>query len=444
MYPYIPNNKIDEEKMLQKMSIKNVSELFDEIPDNLRMSKNLNLEASKSELEIRRKLANLASKNNTITDKVCFLGAGAYDHYIPSVVNHLSSRSEYYTSYTPYQAEIAQATLRIIFEYQSYISDLTGLSVSNASHYDGSTAVAEGALMGIASVRNSDTVLVSDALNPQYIEVTKTYCKNRDIKVVMIKSKNGKLDIADFKEKLAENSKKIGAIVLQSPNFYGIIEDVEEVSNLTHETKAKLVLAVDPISLTLLKKPSEMGVDIAVGEAQSLGLSLNLGGAYLGFMACVDELARKMPGRIVGESVDSRGNRAFVLTLQAREQHIRRFKATSNICSNQGLMALRASIYMSTMGKKGMVEVAQQCSAKAHYLAEKLVSTGKASLYSDGDFFKEFAIRFERPASIVLEKLSQAGILGGYKIGENELLIAVTEKRTKSEMDKYVEIVEGL
>lgn len=444
MYPYIPNNKYDEEKMLQDIGLQTIDDLFEEIPKSLRLNRNLELEHSKSELEIRKELSTLASKNKSISDRVCFLGAGAYDHYIPSVVNHLSSRSEYYTSYTPYQAEIAQATLRVIFEYQSYISDLTGLSVSNASHYDGATAFAEAALMGIASVRNSDVVLVSSMTNPQYIEVLNTYCRNRKIQVVEIATKNGKVDIEDLKSKIEQYDKKLGSVLVQSPNYYGIIEDVEEIAELAHTTKSKVVLAVDPISLAILKKPSELGVDIAVGEAQALGLSLSLGGPYLGFMACADDLARKMPGRIVGESVDSRGNRAFVLTLQAREQHIRRYKATSNICSNQGLMVLRACIYMSTMGKNGIVEVAQQCVAKAHYLADKLLKTGKCELVYDEEFFKEFAIKFNKPVSEVLTKLDEAEIDGGYAIEENVLLIAVTEKRSKQELDKYVEIVEGL
>lgn len=442
MNRYIPNSVSNREQMLKTLNLKSIDELFTEIPEHLKVDA-LQLESSKSELEILQEITKKSAQNRSVEDKVCFLGAGAYDHYIPSIVNHLSSRGEFYTSYTPYQAEISQGTLRAIFEYQSYISKITGLSVSNASLYDGATAVAEAGLMAISAVKKSDTLLVSCALNPDVMAVLKTYCQNKEIKIVEISQKDGKTDVENLQNTL-ESTSNVAAVIIQSPNYYGVIEEVSDISELTHQKKAKCVLYADPLSFGILKSPAECGVDIAVGDAQAFGLDLNFGGPYLGYMCTTEDLARKMPGRIAGETVDADGNRCYVLTLQAREQHIRRYKATSNICSNQSLMALRATIYLSVMGKAGYREVAQRCYNNAHYMASELLKTSKCKLHSSGDFFKEFTVQFnveQVDMDRLMEKFKEHSILPGIRLSDNRLIIAVTEKRTKEQIDAFVSIV---
>ena len=445
MHRYIPNTEEQKMEMLKDINCQSISDLFSDIPENLRLGRDLKLEESKSETEVKKLLTELGNKNKSLDDLVCFLGAGAYDHFIPTTIKHLASRSEFFTAYTPYQPEISQGTLRVIFEYQSLICNLTGMDASNASMYDGQTATVEAALMAIASSKKADTILVSKGLNPQARAVLKTYSDQKEIKVVEIELKNGATDLEDLKSKL---NSEVAGVIIQNPNFLGVIEDVKTTADIAHENKSLLIDYVDPISLSVLEAPGNLGVDIVVGEGQALGNGINFGGPYLGFLATTDKLVRKIPGRLVGQTVDADGKRAFVLTLQAREQHIRRFKATSNICSNQGLNVLMASIYMVTMGKEGLKEVALSSMSKAHYAYEKLIATGKYSPVFEGQsFFKEFAVKGTEKVEDVNKKLLENGYLGGYDLSkdygfENSVLIAVTERRTKEEIDRFVKLME--
>ena len=443
MHRYIPNTNGDAAEMMDVIGVKSMDELFRDIPDNLVLPEALKLEPGISELEIEQKMKELGGNNRSVDDLVCFLGAGAYDHYIPSVVKHLAMRSEFYTAYTPYQPEISQGTLQVIFEYQTMISNLTGMDVSNASLYDGATACAEAAIMAAENTRR-DTILVSETVNPETRLVLKNYMHFRDINLVEVPMADGATDSERLKALMDGNT---AAVITQSPNFLGIIEDLTEIEKIAHGNKSLLISSVDPISLAILKKPAEYGVDIVVGDAQALGNRLNYGGPYIGFMATTKKLMRKMPGRIVGQSLDVDGRRAFVLTLQAREQHIRRYKATSNICSNQNLNALMASIYMVTMGKKGLREVALQCTEKAHYAADKLTATGKYKLAFNQPFFKEFAVIGQKDADSVNKELLANNILGGYNLNreygiEKGILVCVTEKRTKQEIDQLAALME--
>lgn len=447
MFPYIPNTTDDERKMLDSLGLDSIEDLFKDIPDEVRLKRELNIGKPMSEEEIRKYVGALSRKNRGTDELVCFLGAGAYDHYIPSVVDHVISRSEFYTAYTPYQAEISQGTLQVIFEYQTLISNLTGMDVANASMYDGASALAEAAIMAVAQARKNK-VIVSKTVHPESIAVLKTYAKSQDIEVVEIDEKEGTTDLEALKNEVTDDT---AAVIVQNPNFFGIIEDVEEVEKITHsKKKAMLIMSVDPISLGILKSPGELGADIVVGEGQPLGNSLSYGGPYLGFMAASQKLMRKMPGRIVGQTVDREGKRAFVLTLQAREQHIRREKATSNICSNQGLNALAAAVYLSTLGKQGIKEVAYQCVQKSHYALKEITKLGKYKATFNKPFFKEFAVSSEINSETVNKKLIYNGILGGYDLSKdysqykNSLLYCVTEKRTKNEIDDLVKVLEGI
>jgi len=443
MHRYIPNTDADAEAMLDVIGIETLDELFQTIPDNLILKRDLRLNPGMSELEIERKMKELGKKNRTTDDLVCFLGAGAYDHYIPSIIKHLAKRSEFYTAYTPYQPEISQGTLQAIFEYQTMICGLTGMDVSNASLYDGATACAEAAIMAVDSTRRN-TILVSETVHPETRQVLKSYMHSRDIKMVEIPMADGVTDPEMLKKLIDADS---AAVIVQNPNFFGIVEDFTEIEEITHGNKSLLVSSVDPISLAILKKPAEYGADIAVGDAQVLGNNLNYGGPYIGFMAVTSKLMRRMPGRMVGQSVDVDGRRAFVLTLQAREQHIRRYKATSNICSNQSLNALIAAIYMVTMGKRGLREVALQVTEKAYYAARRITAGGKYKLAFDQPFFREFALIGPKDADLVNKELLKSNILGGYNLNkeygiENGVLLCVTEKRTKQEIDRLAELME--
>ncbi|MGO1368300.1 MAG: aminomethyl-transferring glycine dehydrogenase subunit GcvPA [Senegalia sp. (in: firmicutes)] len=447
MHRYIPSTKEDRKEMLEEIGANSIDDLFKDIPNSLRLDRDLKIEDSLSELEIKNKLKKLGDKNQTIDELTCFLGAGMYDHYIPSVIGHLATRGEFLTSYTPYQAEISQGTLRVIFEYQTLISNLTGMDVSNASMYDGPTACAEAALVA-TDVTRKKKIIISKTVHPEVRKVVETYMKFRDIDIVEVDMKDGVTDAEKLKE-IADDS--TAGVIVQNPNFFGIIENLKEIEEITHKTKkAKLITYVDPISLAILKSPGEIGADIVVGEGQSLGNKLNFGGPTLGFLAVKDKLARKIPGRIVGETVDEDDNRAFVLTLQAREQHIRRFKATSNICSNQGLNALMSTIYLVTMGKQGLKEVATQSLQKAHYAFDEITKSGKFKPVFDKPFFKEFAVQSDMDVEEVNSKLLENKILGGYNLTKdykdinNSLLFAVTEKRTKEEIDKLVSTLEVL
>ena len=443
MHRYIPNTDADVKAMMDVIGIESVDELFQSIPDDLILKRPLRLNSGMSELEIERKMKELGKMNRTTDDLVCFLGAGAYDHYIPSIIKHLAKRSEFYTAYTPYQPEISQGTLQAIFEYQTMICGLTGMDVSNASLYDGATACAEAAIMAVDSTRRN-TVLVSETVHPETRQVLKSYMHSREIKMEEIPMADGVTDPEMLKKLIDAGS---AAVIVQNPNFFGIVEDFTEIEKITHGNGSLLVSYVDPISLAILKKPAEYGADIAVGDAQVLGNNLNYGGPYIGFMAVTSKLMRRMPGRMVGQSVDVDGRRAFVLTLQAREQHIRRYKATSNICSNQSLNALIAAIYMVTMGKKGLREVALQVTEKAYYAERRITAGGKYKLAFDQPFFREFALIGPKDADVVNRELLKNNILGGYNLKkeygiENGVLLCVTEKRTKQEIDRLADLME--
>lgn len=446
MYPYLPNTQEDIKEMLEKIGFQHTDELFKHVPENVMLKRELDLPPAKSEIEVRGIMKNLAMKNTSIDDLVCFLGAGAYDHYIPAVIKPLVTRSEFYTSYTPYQPEISQGTLQSVFEYQSMMCSLTGMDVSNVSMYDGATSAAEAAILASVQTKRK-RILVSKTLNPEYQKVLATYLEFRGVSMDYIEDQDGVTHLEDLKEKLRDD---VAGVVLQYPNFYGIIEEVSVMEELIHDNKSLLIMSVDPISLGLLKSPGELKADLVVGEGQALGQNLNYGGPVLGFLAASKKLMRKMPGRIVGQTEDRDGKRAFVLTLQAREQHIRRAKATSNICSDQTLNSITAAIYMATMGKQGMKDVAVQSFKKAHYTYEKLTLSGKYKPLFEGPFFKEFAIRCPKPVDEINAKLREQGILGGFdlkKIKEDYdqvMLIAVTENRTLDEIDRFVKIMEEI
>lgn len=444
MHRYIPNTEADKRYMLDTIGVSTIDDLFKDIPKELRLNRELSLNKALSEAELSKSITHMADSNRSTSDLVCFLGAGAYDHYIPSLVNHLAMRSEFYTAYTPYQPEISQGTLQVIFEYQTMMTNLTGMDVSNASMYDGPTATVEAAMMALTNTKRK-SIIVSKTVHPEVRKVLHTYMKFRDVQIIEIDMSDGVTDLEKLKSMV---SKETAGVIIQNPNFFGNIEDLTEVEKIVHENKAKLITYVDPISLGILKTPGELGADIAVGEAQCFGNSLNFGGPYLGFLTTTKKLARKMPGRVVGQSLDADNKRAFVLTLQAREQHIRRYKATSNICSNQGLNALIAAIYLVTMGKKGLKEVASNCAYKSHYAFKQLTKRGKFKPMFNKPFFKEFAITSEFDNGMVNKSLLKSGILGGYKLSKdypelkNGLLFCVTEKRTKEEIDELVRVME--
>ncbi|CAK7003270.1 glycine dehydrogenase (aminomethyl-transferring) [Tissierella sp. P1] len=447
MFPYIPTTHEDEQEMLKSIGLNSLDDLFNDIPKDLQLNRELNLPNAKSELEVRSYLTELANKNCSTSKMACFLGAGAYDHYIPSIINHIISRSEFYTSYTPYQPEISQGTLQYIFEFQTLICNLTGMDVANASLYDGGTAITEAALMAAASARK-DEIIISKTVRPESIQVLKTYAHVQGLKVIEVDMKDGVTDLEELDKLVTDNT---AAVIVQSPNFFGIIEDLKATGEITHKAKkASFIASVDPISLAILKKPSELGVDVVVGEAQGMGIPVSFGGPYLGFIAAKSDYMRKLPGRIVGQTEDKNGKRSFVLTLTAREQHIRREKATSNICSNQGLNVLAATIYMVTLGKEGLKEVALQSTKKAHYAFEQITKSGKYKPVFDKPFFKEFAVTSDIDADKINKDLIEENIIGGYHLGKdypqfnNAVLYAVTEKRTKDEIDKLSSVLEGI
>lgn len=447
MLPYISVTPDDEQKMLQAIGLTSLDELFDDIPEGVALKRNFDLDKSKSELEVRAYLTEISKKNCSLDEMTCFLGAGAYDHYIPSIVNHIISRSEFYTSYTPYQPEISQGTLQYLFEYQTLICNLTGMDVSNASLYDGGTAIAEAALMA-AAVSKKDEIIISKTVRPESRKILRTYAHIQDLKVIEVDMKDGVTDLEVLDSLVNDNT---AAVIIQSPNFFGAIEDIKETADITHSSKkASLITSVDPISLGILKRPGDLGADIVVGEGQAMGIPLSFGGPYLGFMAVDKKYMRKLPGRIVGQTEDLDGKRSFVLTLTAREQHIRREKATSNICSNQGLNTLAATVYMVTLGKKGLREVALQSTKKAHYALEKLTESGKYKRVFNQPFFKEFVVSSDINPENITTELKKEKIIGGYDLAKdypqfkNTVLYAVTEKRTKAEIDRLSNILEGI
>ena len=438
MYKYFPHTEADLQAMMAKVGISSLDDLYAEVPSEVRFRGDYQLPSAMSELEVRQLFEQLGSQNQLLT---CFAGAGVYDHYTPSVIPQLLSRSEFLTSYTPYQAEISQGTLHYIFEFQSMMAELTGMDISNASMYDGTTATAEAVMMAVAAGKKQNRVLVSETIDPKTLEVVKTYAHFRNIDLEMIPQKDGITDLQSLQDQLSQHPKEYAAVLVQQPNYYGIVEDYSGVAEAIHAQKGLFIMNSVAADLALLKTPGEWGADIAVGDGQSLGIPMQFGGPYVGYMCCNEKLIRKMPGRIVGKTVDNRGQRAFVLTLQAREQHIRRQKATSNICSNQSLMALFVTIYLSLMGREGLKEAARLSYAGAHYLCEKLVATGRFSLVYNQPFFNEFVVRYDGDLDALQQHLTANGILGGIQVAPDQVMFAVTEKRSKEEIDRLVSLI---
>lgn len=412
-----------------------LDDLYADVPEQIRFRGEYDLPEPMSETEIRSLFEKLGEKNRRLT---VFTGAGCYDHYTPAVVPNIISRSEFLTSYTPYQAEISQGTLHYIFEYQSMMAELTGMDVSNASMYDGSTATAEAAIMALASTKKTDTVLVSASVDPKVLNVVKTYAHFHGFNVELIPENDGATDKAQMDARLENGG--VAGVIVQQPNYHGIVEDFTGFADSCHAQKSLFIVNSVAADLALLKTPGEWGADVAVGDGQSLGIPMAFGGPSVGYMCCTEKLMRKMPGRIVGKTVDNRGQRVFVLTLQAREQHIRRQKATSNICSNESLMALFVTIYMSVMGKEGVKEAAQMSYDGAHYLHDALIATGLFSDKYERPFFNEFCVKYNGDVDHLQQRFIENGILGGVKVDTDTLMFAVTEKRTKEEIDKLVNI----
>ena len=433
-YKYFPQTEEDLQAMLEKAGVKDLNGLYAQIPESIRFKGDYDLPKSMCEQEVRQLFEKLGAENKQLT---CFAGMGVYDHYTPSVIPSLLQRSEFLTSYTPYQAEISQGTLHYIFEYQSMMTELTGMDISNASMYDGTTAAAEAMMMAVAAGKKANKVLVTGCMNPLTFEVLETYALHHGIELEVLPIRDGATSLDDVKARLAEGG--VAGVMVQQPNIYGIVEDFTGFADACHEQKALLIVDSVASDLAVLKTPGEWGADIAVGDGQSLGIPMLFGGPYVGYMCCTEKLIRKMPGRIVGMTKDSRDQRAFVLTLQAREQHIRRQKATSNICSNQSLMALFVTIYCSLMGKQGLKEAAQLSYAGAHYLCDELLKTGRFHLAYDKPFFNEFYVKYDGDVDTLYQRFIEEGILGGIRLEEG-LLFAVTEKRTKEEIDKLVKI----
>lgn len=442
---YIPHTDEDRRAMLAAIGLERMDDLYDAIPPDVRFP-DLNLPDPISEMEIMGELRALSEANLEVQHVSCFLGAGAYNHFIPSVVDHTLRRNEFYTAYTPYQPEISQGTLQAIYEYQSLVCNLTGMEVSNASHYDGATALAEAVILALNQHRGKrGKVVLSPAIHPQFRQVVRTYTQGMGLTLVGDESlDNGVEELAGMLDK------DTALVAVQYPDFFGRIEDFSKLGEAAQEAGALLCVVVNPLALGLLKPPSDFGADVVVGEGQPLGIPLSYGGPYLGIFTTRKKYVRKMAGRLVGETVDSRGQRGYVLTLTPREQHIRREKATSNICTNQGLMALATTVYLSVMGKHGMRKVAELCYHKAHYTAEQITALEDYSLWHDGSFFHEFVVNCPRPVTEINDRLLDYDILGGYDLGkdypslENRMLIAVTEVNSKEEIDDLISALEEI
>jgi glycine dehydrogenase subunit 1 len=424
--------------MLKAVGAESFDDLLTPIPPAVRLRRPLDLPSALSEQELTRLLQGLAAKNANADSHVCFLGGGAYDHFIPAVVDAIASRGEYYTAYTPYQAEASQGTLQVGFEYQTLVCQLTGMDVANASLYDGGSAAAEAVLMAIHVTDRSGKVLVAESVHPEYRETLVTYLRDLGVDVVTIPTPHGFLDPDDVGKAVDDTT---ACVLVQHPNFFGNLEEAEAIGRAAKAKGALFVVAFDPISVGLIKRPSDYAADIAIAEGQCLGNYLMYGGPYLGMLACRSEYVRKIPGRLVGQTVDRRGNRCWVLTLQTREQHIRREKATSNICTNQGLLALRATVYLAALGPQGLKETAELCARKAHYAADQLTKIPGVKLAFDRPFFKEFTLRLPGDVQKTLSGLVEDGYLAGLPLGRFHpslgdcVTLAVTEKRTKAEID---------
>ncbi|MBN1590290.1 MAG: aminomethyl-transferring glycine dehydrogenase subunit GcvPA [Pirellulales bacterium] len=443
--PYISNTPEDQRAMLEAIGAGSIDELMAMIPSELRLKAPLKLPPAMGEMELSARMKHLADQNIVADQRACFLGGGAYDHFIPAVVDMVASRGEFYTAYTPYQAEASQGTLQAIFEYQTLITQLTGMDVSNASLYDGATAAVEAVFMAMGATRRTRRVVVAGSVHPEYRQTMATYLANLGTELHVLDTPKGTIAAESL---AAAVDSRTACVVVQHPNFFGCLEDVATLAEIAHKAGALLIAAVNPISLGLLKRPADYGADIVVAEGQPLGNTLGYGGPYLGIMACGEKFVRRMPGRLVGQTTDRRGRRCWVLTLQTREQHIRREKATSNICTNQGLMALRAAVYLATMGPTGMRDVAGLCLQKAHHAAERIAQTDSLALAFDAPFFNEFVVRLAAgQVEAKLDAARQQGILAGVPLGRwypdlaDCLLVAVTEKRTQDEIDRLAAVL---
>ncbi|MGV3489252.1 MAG: aminomethyl-transferring glycine dehydrogenase subunit GcvPA [Tuberibacillus sp.] len=432
--------------MLATIGVESVDDLFSDVPESVRFKGTLDVEKALSEPELFRFMSGLAAKNVNTKETPSFLGAGVYDHYIPSVVNHMLLRSEFYTAYTPYQPEISQGELQAIFEFQSMICELTGMEVANSSMYDGLTALAEAALLACGSTRNKK-IVVSESVHPEGRDVLKTYARGQHLEVVEVPATNGLTDIDRLKAVVDDDT---ACVIVQYPNFFGQIEPLKELEQVSRQGKKTLfIVSANPLSLGLLTPPGQFGADIVVGDCQPLGIPSQFGGPHCGYFATTSKYMRKVPGRLVGQTVDEEGKRGFVLTLQAREQHIRRDKATSNICSNQALNALASSIAMSALGKKGLQEIAGQNFQKAYYAVAKLKEKGLTVVF-DGPFFNEFVVKVNKPVREVNKDLLEKGFIGGFDLErvdasfKDHMLVAVTEQRTKEEIDAFIDALGGL
>ncbi|MFX3624881.1 MAG: aminomethyl-transferring glycine dehydrogenase subunit GcvPA [Ectobacillus sp.] len=439
LHRYLPMTDEDKKQMLSAIGVESIEELFQDIPGSIRFKGDLNIKPAKSEPELLKELAQLAARNANSKDYASFLGAGVYDHYIPVIVDHVISRSEFYTAYTPYQPEISQGELQAIFEFQTMICELTGMDVANSSMYDGGTALAEAAMLAAGHTRNKK-IIVSKTVHPQSRDVLQTYAKGQRLEVVEIDFADGITDLEMLQKEMDE---QVACVVVQYPNFFGQVEPLAELEKIAHQYKGLFIVSANPLALGALMPPGKFGADIVVGDAQPFGIPAQFGGPHCGYFATTKTFMRKIPGRLVGQTVDTDGKRGFVLTLQAREQHIRRDKATSNICSNQALNALAASVAMTALGKKGVREMAIQNISKAQYAKKSFEAAGFPAIFA-GPFFNEFVIDCKRPVKEVNQALLQKNIIGGYDLGrdypelENHMLLAVTELRTKEEIDALV------
>jgi glycine dehydrogenase subunit 1 len=438
---YVINTPADRQAMLARIGVAAVGDLFKNIPAEVRLDRPLDVPQPLSEIELTRRVQELAGCNQSAEDAVCFLGGGAYDHFIPAVVDAIAGRSEFYTAYTPYQAEASQGSLQAFFEFQTLICQLTGMDVANASLYEGGSSVAEAVLMAMGVTGRLGKVVIAGSVHPEYRRTLATYLANLEPRIETLPTPNGFLDPDDLKKAVDDQT---CAVVVQHPNFFGCLEEVEALAAIAQARGALFIVSFDPISLGVLKRPGQYGADIAVAEGQCLGNPLGYGGPYLGLLTCREKFVRKMPGRLVGQTVDRQGKRCWVLTLQTREQHIRREKATSNICTNQGLLALRATVYLAALGPQGLKETAELCARKAHYAAQQLTRLPGVSLRFDRPFFKEFTLKVPATIPDLLAQMLKAGYHAGLHLGrwspelDNCLSVAVTEKRSRGEIDGLV------
>ncbi len=445
---YLYETEEDVREMLEAIGVASMEDLFAQIPSSVRLERPLEIPGPLGELELQRHMRELADNNVSPSSVPCFLGAGAYDHFIPEVVNHIASRSEFYTSYTPYQPEVSQGNLQATFEYQTLICQLTGMDVSNASLYEGGSATAEAVLMAMSQTRRYGRVVLLRSVHPEFRQIVATYV--RGLKTRCVEVGWGESGAADPEAVASELDDETACLVVQHPNFFGALEEVETLAEIAHARGVQVVHIFDPISLGILRRPGEWGADLAVAEGQSLGTPLQYGGPYLGILACRERFLRRLPGRLAGQTVDRRGRRCWVLTLQTREQHIRREKATSNICTNQGLFALRAAVYLSLMGPRGLREVARQCVQKTAYARDAITAGGRYELLFAGPTFKEFAVRDRQgDVSGALKRALDGGILAGLPLDAwypelaDGMLVAVTEKRTRVDIDRWAELLQG-